>query len=73
MRKSGGIIALIAGIFGTGAAFVTLFFGAVAGGLESIEGVDDTGAGDMILAMGWIGVFWTTSRQFICFSCRKWK
>jgi len=56
MRKSGGIIALIAGIFGTGAAFVTLFFGAVAGGLESIEGVDDTGAGDMILAMGWIGV-----------------
>lgn len=56
MRKSGGIIALIAGILGTGAAFFTLFAGAVVGGLESIEGVDDTGGGEMIVAMGWIGV-----------------
>ena len=66
MKKSGGIIALIAGILGTGAAFITLFFGAVAGGLESIEGVDNTGAGDMIVGMGWIGLIAAFATIILC-------
>jgi hypothetical protein len=48
MKKSGGIIALIGGIFGTLAAIVTLFFGGLGAALEA-------DGGTTVIAMGWIG------------------
>tara|TARA_B100000795_G_C22787270_1_gene435203 strand:- start:1020 stop:1397 length:378 start_codon:yes stop_codon:yes gene_type:complete len=59
MKKSGGIIAIIAGVLATFAAIITLFFGAAASVLESLEEVSDvTGgaAGGMVVAMGWLGL-----------------
>ena len=49
MRKAGGIVALIAGIFGVFAAGFTLFTGGVGAALEA-EGADT------VLALGWGGV-----------------
>ena len=52
MRKAGGIVALIAGIFGVIAALVTLFIGGVAGAFEA------EGAGTVV-GLGWGGVFFS--------------
>ena len=49
MRKAGGIVALIAGIFGVLAAGFTLFTGGVGAALEA-EGADT------VLAFGWGGL-----------------
>ena len=49
MQTAGGIIALIAGIFGTLAAIVTLFVGGL-GGAFGAEGYDT------IVGLGWGGV-----------------
>ncbi len=49
MKKAGGIIALIAGIFGTIAAVVTLFFGGLGMAVEAKGGED-------VVIMGWIGL-----------------
>jgi hypothetical protein len=49
MRKSGGIIALIAGIFGIFAAGITLMIGGVGSAVKA------DGAG-MVLGLGWGGV-----------------
>lgn len=49
MKKAGGIIALVAGIFGVFAAGFTLFFGGVGAALEA------EGAGTVI-GLGWGGV-----------------
>lgn len=49
MKKAGGIIALVAGIFGVFAAGFTLFFGGVGAALEA------EGAGT-IIGLGWGGV-----------------
>ena len=48
MKKSGGIIALIGGLFGTIAAIATLFIGGVGAAL-------DADGGTTVVAMGWIG------------------
>ena len=52
MRTAGGIIALVAGIFGVIAAIVTLFVGGVAGAFEA------EGAGTVV-GLGWGGVFFS--------------
>ncbi len=49
MKKAGGIIGLVAGIFGVIAAVVTLFFGGVAGAMEAEE------AGTVV-GLGWGGL-----------------
>lgn len=49
MRKAGGIIALIAGIFGFIAAIVTLFLGGIGGAVGS------DGAGTVV-GLGWGGI-----------------
>ena len=49
MRKAGGIVALVAGVFAVGAAFITLFVGGVGGALEA-EGADT------VIGLGWGGV-----------------
>lgn len=49
MQKAGGIISLIAGIFGTMAAIATLFMGGL-GGAVGAEGADG------VVALGWGGV-----------------
>jgi len=49
MRKAGGIIALIAGIFGIFAAIATLFVGGMGGAFEA-EGADT------VVGLGWGGV-----------------
>ena len=49
MRKAGGIVALIAGIFAVIAAGITLFAGGVGGALEA-EGADT------VIFLGWGGV-----------------
>lgn len=49
MQKAGGIVALIAGIFGIIAAFMTLAVGGVAGAF----GAEETG---VVVALGWGGV-----------------
>ena len=49
MRKAGGIIALVAGIFAVGAALFTLLAGGVAGALEA-EGAET------VILLGWGGV-----------------
>ena len=48
MKKSGGIIALIGGVFGTIAAIATLFIGGVGAALEA-------DGGTTVVAMGWMG------------------
>ena len=50
MRKSGGIVALIAGLLGLVAAVITLLLG----GISSIFNTD---AGSTVLGLGWNGVF----------------
>lgn len=52
MRKAGGIVALIAGIFGVLAAGVTLFMGGLAGALEA-EGANT------VVGLGWGGVLFS--------------
>ena len=49
MKKSGGIVALIAGIFGVIAAVVTLFTGGIASAFEA-EGAE------VVVLLGWGGV-----------------
>ena len=49
MQKAGGIIALIAGIFGVIAALATLFFGGLGGALEA-EGANT------VIGLGWGGL-----------------
>lgn len=49
MKRAGGIIALVAGIFGTIAAIVTLFIGGVGAAFDA-EGADT------IIGLGWGGV-----------------
>ena len=49
MRKAGGIVALVAGIFAVGAAIVTLFIGGMGGAFEA-EGADT------VIGLGWGGV-----------------
>ena len=49
MRKAGGIVALVAGIFAVGAAFVTLFVGGIGGAFEA-EGAST------IIGFGWGGI-----------------
>ena len=49
MRKAGGIIALVAGIFGVFAAGFTLFFGGVGAALDA----EDAGT---VIGLGWGGV-----------------
>lgn len=49
MRKAGGIIALVAGIFGVFAAGFTLFFGGVGAAFEA----EDAGT---VIGLGWGGV-----------------
>jgi hypothetical protein len=52
MRTAGGVIALIAGIFGIIAAVVTLFMGGVGGAFEA-DGAD------IIIGLGWGGIVFT--------------
>jgi hypothetical protein len=52
MKKAGGIIALIAALFGTIMAFVTLAFGGVGSALGG-EGAET------IIGLGWAGIFLT--------------
>ena len=49
MKRAGGIIALVAGVFGTIAAIVTLFIGGVGAAFDA-EGADT------IIGLGWGGV-----------------
>lgn len=49
MNKAGGIIALIAGLFGTGAALVTLSVGGIGSALEADEA-------DLVVTLGWLGL-----------------
>lgn len=49
MRKGGGIVALIAGIFAVGAAFITLFVG----GIGEAFGADEA---NVVTNLGWGGV-----------------
>lgn len=55
MQKAGGIIAIIAGIFGVFAAFITLLVGGMAAGFEA-EGANT------VIGLGWGGVLFS----FIC-------
>lgn len=50
MRIAGGIVALVAGVFGVGAAIFTLMVGGV-GAAFSAEGADT------VVGLGWGGVF----------------
>ena len=52
MQKAGGIIALIAGIFGIFAAGATLFMGGLGGAMEA-EGANT------VVGLGWGGVFFS--------------
>ena len=52
MKKAGALLSLIAGIFGTIAAVVTLFVGGVAGAFGS----DDA---SMVVGLGWGGVLFS--------------
>jgi hypothetical protein len=52
MQKAGGIIALIAGVFGVIAAFITLAVGGIASAFEAEE------AGE-ICSLGWGGVLFS--------------
>ena len=50
MKKSGGIIAIVAGAFSIIAAVITLFVGGIGGALEA-EGADT------VIGLGWLGLF----------------
>ena len=50
MKKSGGIIAIVAGAFGVIAAVITLFVGGISGALE----VEDAST---VVGLGWAGLF----------------
>lgn len=52
MQKAGGIIAIIAGVFGIVAAIVTLLFGGVAAAVEA-------DGGNAVIGLGWGGVFFS--------------
>jgi len=52
MRKAGGIIALIAGVFGVLAAGMTLFVGGVGAGFEAEDA-------DLVIGLGWGGVLFS--------------
>lgn len=52
MKKAGGIIALIAGIFGVFAAFATLLVGGVASAFEA-------SGSDTVVGLGWGGVIFS--------------
>lgn len=52
MEKAGGIIAMVAGVFGVVAAVVTLFFGGLGGAVEA-EGANT------IIGLGWGGIFFS--------------
>ena len=52
MQKAGGIIALIAGIFGTLAAIVTLFFGGLGSAFDA-EGAST------VVGLGWGGMLFS--------------
>ncbi len=52
MKTAGGIIALIAGVFGVGAAIATLFVGGVGAALEVEEASNTIGT-------GWLGVLFS--------------
>lgn len=52
MQKAGGIIALVAGIFGILAAIITLFVGGLGAGLEA-EGASK------VVGLGWGGIFFS--------------
>ncbi len=58
MKKAGGIIALISGIFGTIAALVTLFLGGVGTAVEAGAGIGDTGS-SAVLAFGFGGLIFS--------------
>jgi len=47
MKKSGGIIAIVAGAFGVIAAVITLFVGGISGALE----VEDAST---VVGLGWV-------------------
>ena len=69
MKKAGGIIALIAGIFGIFAAGATLFMGGLGGAFEAE-------AADTVVNLGWGGVlfsFLTIIFGVICITVEsKW-
>lgn len=52
MKKSGGIVALIAGIFGLLSAFATLFVGGIGSAFKA-EGADT------VIGLGWGGVLFS--------------
>lgn len=52
MKRAGGIIALIAGVFGVISAGITLLLGGIGAGLES-EGAS------MVIGLGWGGVLFS--------------
>ena len=52
MQKAGGIVALIAGIFGVMAGFITLFIGGVG------SAFDASGA-EMVVGLGWGGIIFS--------------
>jgi len=52
MKKAGGIVALIAGIFGTFAGGATLFIGGVGGAFDA-EGAET------VVGLGWGGIFFS--------------
>ena len=52
MKKAGGIIGIIAGVFGIFAAFSTLLLGGVGAAFDA-EG------GDLVIALGWGGVIFS--------------
>jgi len=52
MQKAGGIIAIIAGIFGVISAFATLMIGGIGGAFEA-EGAET------VVGLGWGGVFFS--------------
>jgi hypothetical protein len=62
MQKSGGIIALIGGIFGTIAALITLFAGGMMAGLEGMSAALNDSAADhsgsiAVAVFGILGLF----------------
>ena len=52
MQKSGGIVAVIAGVFGTGAAIITLVVGGIASAVE-VEGAGT------VVGLGWGGMLFS--------------
>jgi hypothetical protein len=68
MKKAGGIISLVAGIFGVIAAVFTLFVGGVGGALEA------EGAGTVV-GLGWGGIafsFLTIVLGAVAMAAARW-